>query len=64
MKTFAEAAALQRVLQRLANGVDDRIRVEVERKRGEYGFRMNDPWGGSWWEENWRKVRDYFWSGY
>ena len=64
MRYWAEADALARTLQRIANGVDNRIHVAVERQRGEWGFRMTDPWGGDWFEENWRKVREFFWTGY
>ena len=64
MKSYAEAQSLQRVLQRMAGTVDNGITVEVGKRKGEWQFHIRDKWGGDWWEENWRKVRDFFWTGY
>ena len=61
---WSETDALARVLQKMANGVDPRIRVKVERRKGLWGFRMNDPWDGNWWSENFQKVADFIQSGY
>ena len=63
MRHFAEAQALAPVLQKMCNGVDDRIVIEVVRKKGSWGWRMNDPWGGSWWTDRFREVKDYIQTG-
>lgn len=64
MRYFAEANALAPVLQKLANGVDDRIVIEVERKKGSWGWRLNDPWGGDWFADSFEKVKAFLLSGY
>jgi len=64
VKYYAEANALAPILQKMANGVDDRIVVEVEKKKGSWGWRLNDPWGGDYFEDSFQKVKTFIQSGY
>ena len=61
---WAEANALANVLQKMANGVDKRIKVKVEHRRGVWGFHLTDPWKGDWWDDNFQKVADFIQSGF
>ena len=64
MKYYAEATGLAGVLQKMANGVDDRIVVEVEKKKGSWGWRLNDPWGGDYWDDSFQKVKAFLMEGF
>ena len=64
MRSYARTHELRDELQRLANGVDQGIFIEVGIKRDRWGFHIVDRWGGDWFETSVQKVKDFFLSGY
>ena len=66
MKSYSETWGLSGVLQRLANGVDRRISIEVEwsDREQEWGYRTRDPWGGNWFEKSYQKLKTFLLNGY
>jgi len=66
VKSYSETWGLSGVLQRLANGVDRRISIEVEwsDKEREWGYRTHDPWGGNWFEKSYQKLKTFLLNEY